>query len=165
VQQLAQTHTITDCCLYTITDCCLYTITDCCLYTITDCCLHTITDCCLHTITDCCYDTSCTWILTTRAYDEAGISEVVEGYKSHDLPLHMLVMDMDWHGETPDPGGEPQGSPLLSCNKGWGGYTWNRSLFVDPPLTHHQHSHTTPGTGRCLLTRSSSNTKFTTTGG
>ena len=39
---------------------------------------------------------------------------------------------MDWHGETPDPGGEPAGSPLLSCNKGWGGYTWNRTLFADP---------------------------------
>ena len=29
-------------------------------------------------------------------------------------------------------GGEPAGSPLFSCNKGWGGYTWNRSLFADP---------------------------------
>ena len=39
---------------------------------------------------------------------------------------------MDWHGETPDPNAEPANSPLLSCNQGWGGYTWNRSLFADP---------------------------------
>jgi hypothetical protein len=72
------------------------------------------------------------WWSRYWTYDEAGISEVVEGFKSRDLPLHMLVLDMDWHGETPDPGGEPAGSPLLSCNSGWGGYTWNRSLFVSP---------------------------------
>jgi len=72
------------------------------------------------------------WWSRYYPYDEAGIMEVVDGYADHKLPLDYLVMDMDWHITTPDPGGEPSGSPLEHCNTGWGGYAWNKTLFNDP---------------------------------
>lgn len=71
------------------------------------------------------------WWSRYYAYNETGIKDVIAGYRARDLPLHMVVLDMDWHAETPDPGGEPPG-PLAHCNTGWGGYTWNRTLFPDP---------------------------------
>src|ERR1044072_9149850 len=49
----------------------------------------------------------------------------------HDVPLDVLVIDMDWHvpfgvswmGNKRDPSGHVPG---------WTGYTWNRVLFPDP---------------------------------
>jgi len=65
-------------------------------------------------------------------YSEDAITEVLNNYRDNQLPLHVLVLDMDWHIVTPDPDGEPPDSPLLNCNHGWGGYVWNRSLFGNP---------------------------------
>ena len=59
--------------------------------------------------------------------EHAIVSEVLEGYASRNLPLHIMVMDMEWHEMAPSP----------SCvgfegKAKWGGYTWNTSLFSDP---------------------------------
>lgn len=48
-------------------------------------------------------------------------------YASRELPLHILVLDMEWHEQTTAP----------DCNHFvgktvWGGYSWNTSLFSDP---------------------------------
>jgi hypothetical protein len=55
------------------------------------------------------------WWSRYHAYDEAELKELVEGFAEHDLPLDVVVIDIDWH--LPD---------------GWTGYTWNRNLFPDP---------------------------------
>ncbi len=49
-------------------------------------------------------------------YSAQDLQGLVQGFEEHDLPLDVLVIDMDWH--TPH---------------SWTGYTWNRDLFPDPP--------------------------------
>eukprot|EP01050_Picozoa_sp_SAG11_P007674 SAG11_NODE_647_length_7957_cov_2.900903_11_plen_315_part_00 len=75
-------------------------------------------------------------------YNETGIRAVIEGYESHGLPLNYLVLDVDWHkklGETtgccsvaPYPAGLPQACRDPTYQAGYGGYSWDRSLFSDP---------------------------------
>jgi len=54
------------------------------------------------------------WWSRYWAYSDAELRELVRGFAEHDVPLDVLVVDMDWHLE------------------GWTGYTWNRALFPDP---------------------------------
>ncbi|MGD9405966.1 MAG: glycoside hydrolase family 31 protein, partial [Anaerolineae bacterium] len=56
------------------------------------------------------------WWSRYWAYSDQDLRELVGGFEQHDLPLDVLVVDMDWH--TPH---------------SWTGYTWNRELFPDPP--------------------------------
>lgn len=59
---------------------------------------------------------------------EANIqAQVLDGYASRNLPLHVLVLDMEWHEQL----AAPQCSDFVGI-KAWGGYTWNRSLFAEP---------------------------------
>ncbi len=62
----------------------------------------------------------------SRYYPYSGdqfISEVVAGiYANNSLPLHHVVLDVDWHTRS------PAGCPTDSQ----GGYSWNLSLFPDP---------------------------------
>jgi hypothetical protein len=56
------------------------------------------------------------WWSRYWAYSEADLRQLVADFRAHRLPLDVLVLDMDWH--TPDH---------------WTGYTWNKTLFPDPP--------------------------------
>ncbi|MBN1178590.1 MAG: DUF5110 domain-containing protein [Anaerolineae bacterium] len=56
------------------------------------------------------------WWSRYWAYSAQDLCQVVRDFAAHDLPLDVLVIDMDWH--TPH---------------SWTGYTWNRELFPDPP--------------------------------
>jgi alpha-glucosidase (family GH31 glycosyl hydrolase) len=55
------------------------------------------------------------WWSRFWAYHADDLKQLVNDFDSHDVPLDVLVVDMDWH--TPD---------------GWTGYTWNKELFPDP---------------------------------
>ena len=55
------------------------------------------------------------WWSRYWAYREQELRDLVSDFERHDLPLDVLVVDMDWH--TPH---------------SWTGYTWNRELFPDP---------------------------------
>jgi alpha-glucosidase len=55
------------------------------------------------------------WWSRFWAYSAADLEALVQDFAAHDLPLDVLVIDMDWH--TPH---------------AWTGYTWNRELFPDP---------------------------------
>ena len=48
-------------------------------------------------------------------------SEVIDGFGEHEIPLNVLVLDMDWHDEPKD----------KQCDA-YGNYDWNRQLFPDP---------------------------------
>jgi len=48
-------------------------------------------------------------------YSAQDLEDLVHDFEKHDLPLDVLVIDIDWH--TPH---------------SWTGYTWNRELFPDP---------------------------------
>jgi len=56
------------------------------------------------------------WWSRYWAYSEQDLRDLVGQFEEHNVPLDVLVIDMDWH--TPH---------------AWTGYTWNRSLFPDPP--------------------------------
>jgi hypothetical protein len=56
------------------------------------------------------------WWSRYWAYSDKDLMKLVEDFNRYDLPLDVLVLDMDWH--TPD---------------SWTGYTWNKNLFPDPP--------------------------------
>jgi alpha-glucosidase (family GH31 glycosyl hydrolase) len=55
------------------------------------------------------------WWSRFWAYHADDLKQLVKEFQDHEVPLDVLVVDMDWH--TPD---------------GWTGYTWNRQLFPDP---------------------------------
>ncbi len=56
------------------------------------------------------------WWSRYWAYSAQDLQYLVGEFEAHDVPLDVLVIDMDWH--TPH---------------AWTGYTWNRELFPDPP--------------------------------
>jgi len=55
---------------------------------------------------------------------EKAYRQVIAKYKQLELPLNVLVMDVGWHMEENHP-------ERRDC-KGYGGYTWNRTLFKNP---------------------------------
>lgn len=55
------------------------------------------------------------WWSRYWAYSDAELKQIVEEFEQHDVPLDVLVVDMDWHLD------------------GWTGYTWNPKCFPDPP--------------------------------
>jgi len=63
-------------------------------------------------------------------YHADDLKRLVGDFQAREIPLDVLVVDMDWH--TPD---------------GWTGYTWNRKLFPDPSAflawVHSQKLHVT----------------------
>jgi len=69
------------------------------------------------------------WWSRYWSYSDQEFERLVDGFKSNDVPLDVLVIDMGWHptyknGSTgPDQAGE---------RKGWTGYTWNKLLFPQP---------------------------------
>lgn len=54
------------------------------------------------------------WWSRYWAYSDAELRELVAEFKANDVPLDVLVIDMDWHLD------------------GWTGYTWNPKYFPDP---------------------------------
>jgi alpha-glucosidase (family GH31 glycosyl hydrolase) len=55
------------------------------------------------------------WWSRFWAYHADDLAALVREFDAHEVPLDVLVIDMDWH--SPD---------------GWTGYTWNHDLFPDP---------------------------------
>lgn len=54
------------------------------------------------------------WWSRYWAYSDAELRELVNDFAANDVPLDVLVVDMDWHLD------------------GWTGYTWNPKYFPDP---------------------------------
>lgn len=55
------------------------------------------------------------WWSRYWAYSDQDLKDLVLDFEKHDLPLDVLVVDMDWH-----------------TTHSWTGYSWNRELFPDP---------------------------------
>jgi alpha-glucosidase len=73
-----------------------------------------------------------TWWSRYWAYTDTELQELVRGFHEHDVPLDVLVVDMDWHptfGVKWWENKKDQSGHTL----GWTGYTWNNSYFPDPP--------------------------------
>lgn len=54
------------------------------------------------------------WWSRYWAYTDREIEDLAADFDAHDVPLNVMVVDMDWHLE------------------GWTGYTWDRRYFPDP---------------------------------
>lgn len=59
------------------------------------------------------------WWSRYWAYSDKELRTLVDKFEAYDIPLDVLVVDMDWHYTDPGRGG-------------WTGWTWNRSIFPDP---------------------------------
>lgn len=54
-----------------------------------------------------------TWYSRYWPYSSKDYHQIIDEYKSHDFPLDVIVLDMDWHKD------------------GWTGWSWNRKLLPD----------------------------------
>lgn len=54
------------------------------------------------------------WYSKYQKYSEQDFMDIVNDIKANDIPIDVMVVDMDWHLQ------------------GWTGWTWNRELFPDP---------------------------------
>jgi alpha-glucosidase len=73
-----------------------------------------------------------TWWSRYWSYTDVEFMDLVRGFQRHDIPLDVLVIDMDWHltfGVKWWENKKDQAGHTL----GWTGYTWNRDLFPNPP--------------------------------
>jgi Alpha-glucosidases, family 31 of glycosyl hydrolases len=68
-------------------------------------------------------------------YSDVEMKNLVEEFRLHDVPLDVLVIDMDWHLVNRPEWFDKDGNRLRDQSGegfGWTGFTWNRSLFPDP---------------------------------
>ncbi len=70
------------------------------------------------------------WWSRYWAYSDQELDDLVRGFHENDVPLDVLVIDMDWHlsREQLEAKHEVDQS---GHNLGWSGYTWNPLLFPD----------------------------------
>lgn len=59
------------------------------------------------------------WWSRYWCYTDTELRALVDRFNRYDVPLDVLVIDMDWHYTEPGKGG-------------WTGWTWNRNLFPSP---------------------------------
>lgn len=59
------------------------------------------------------------WWSRYWAYSDKELRNLIDKFHTFDIPLDVLVIDMDWHYTDAGRGG-------------WTGWTWNRSVFPDP---------------------------------
>jgi len=71
------------------------------------------------------------WWSRYWSYTDQEFEKLIQGFRTHDMPLDVLVIDIDWHptfDEYP-----PTNKLDASGHKlGWTGYSWNKLLFPDP---------------------------------
>ena len=63
------------------------------------------------------------WWSRYWAYQSEDVLALADEFAAHEVPLSVMVLDMDWHVTETGIRGEA----------GWTGYTWNRDLIPDPP--------------------------------
>jgi alpha-glucosidase (family GH31 glycosyl hydrolase) len=72
-----------------------------------------------------------TWWSRYWAYTDQELKELVEEFRLYDVPLDVLVIDMDWH-LTFDMRWEKKVRDQAGQTLGWTGYTWDKNYFPDP---------------------------------
>lgn len=68
-------------------------------------------------------------------YSDVEFKNLVKEFRIHDVPLDVLVIDMDWHKVNDQAWFDKNGRRLRDQsgqNFGWTGFSWNKSLFPDP---------------------------------
>ncbi len=67
-------------------------------------------------------------------YTELEYRDLVEEYNCHDMPLNVMVMDMDWHITDRADWWQDSVKVRDQANQkhGWTGFTWEKGYFPDP---------------------------------
>ena len=71
------------------------------------------------------------WWSRYWAYTDTELQQLVEDFHRHDVPLDVLVVDMDWHN-TFELRWQGQPKDQAGQRLGWTGYTWDHAYFPDP---------------------------------
>jgi alpha-glucosidase (family GH31 glycosyl hydrolase) len=71
------------------------------------------------------------WWSRYWAYADQELDDLVRGFREDDVPLDVLVIDMEWH-KTFGIGWYSPEKDQSGHTKGWTGYSWNRLLFPYP---------------------------------
>ncbi len=71
------------------------------------------------------------WWSRYWAYTDEELKSLVNQFSNHNVPLDVLVVDMDWH-QTFDLRWSKHVLDQAGETKGWTGYTWNKILFPNP---------------------------------
>lgn len=71
------------------------------------------------------------WWSRYWAYTDEEFKQLVREFEIHDVPLDVLVIDMDWHPTFGVKWWENR-KDQAGQRLGWTGYTWNRLFFPDP---------------------------------
>ncbi len=74
------------------------------------------------------------WWSRYYTYSDKELRTLVEKFERYKIPLDVLVIDMDWH-PTENlyvDGFKKAKSDLSGSLRGWGGYTWDRTIFPNP---------------------------------
>lgn len=72
------------------------------------------------------------WWSRYWAYTDEELKELVDEFQQHEVPLNVLVIDMDWHPTFGVRWWENK-KDASGHTLGWTGYTWNKIYFPDPP--------------------------------
>jgi alpha-glucosidase (family GH31 glycosyl hydrolase) len=67
-------------------------------------------------------------------YTDRELRELIHEFETHNVPLNVLVVDMDWHITT-KPEWYKNGKKIRDQSgqrAGWTGFTWNKNYFPDP---------------------------------
>lgn len=71
------------------------------------------------------------WWSRYWAYTDEEFKALVHEFETHDVPVDVLVIDMDWH-KTFNLRWSKQPKDQAGQQLGWTGYTWDRNYFPDP---------------------------------
>jgi alpha-glucosidase len=71
------------------------------------------------------------WWSRYWAYSDQELNDLVKGFRENDVPLDVLVIDMDWHPTFGVKWWEDK-EDASGHTLGWSGYSWNNLLFPDP---------------------------------
>ena len=78
------------------------------------------------------------WYSKYQRYTEQDLRDIVNEIATNDIPMDVLVIDMDWH---------KNGQTGSTANTEWTGWSWNKALFPDPEgfisWLHEQNLNTT----------------------
>ena len=72
------------------------------------------------------------WWSRYWAYTDTELKQLVNEFHTYDVPLDVLVVDMDWH-LTFNMRWAKQVLDQAGQRLGWTGYTWDKNYFPDPP--------------------------------
>jgi alpha-glucosidase (family GH31 glycosyl hydrolase) len=65
-------------------------------------------------------------------YSDDELRTLVKRFRQYNIPLDVLVIDMDWHNTNGLTFRDNEKVDEFGQSIGWTGYTWNKSLFPDP---------------------------------